>query len=168
MKIFITGMPASGKSLWAKRLAGALSHSFFDLDTLIEHVSGKKIADIFKQNGETHFRELEKAVLENFVANNTKFVLSTGGGTPCFYNNMKLMNKAGVTIWLDENIGFIANRIFTQQSTRPMFDGLNKDEVADKVQKLFEERKQFYQQAKHYVTTDEINLQHLLNLVNNA
>lgn len=53
-----------------------------------------KIADLFKQNGETHFRELEKAVLENFIANGKKFVLSTGGGTPCFYNNLKLMNKA--------------------------------------------------------------------------
>lgn len=161
-------MPASGKSLWAKRLANALHIKSFDTDALVTAKACKTIPEIFNKDGEAAFRLLEHEVLEGICKSNDDFVLSTGGGMPCYYNNMGLMNMHGITIWLNENPGFIAQRIINKKAERPMFASLTDEDVKNKVQQLYEERKIFYAQSAHHLSSDNINIKHLLNLIEHA
>ena len=99
-------MPGSGKSSWGKKLANALQYSFVDLDKLIEQREELSIEEIFNEKGEEYFRNLEqKYLLETVVMNHV--VISCGGGTPCYHNNMDLINANGISFYLNGAIGKI-------------------------------------------------------------
>jgi shikimate kinase len=99
LKIVLVGMPGSGKSTFGKQLAQQLNFVFVDLDHVIEKETGKSISDIFQQEGEGKFRELESFYLEKCLDGVEGFILATGGGTPCFNDNMDLINKESVSIF---------------------------------------------------------------------
>ena len=161
-------MPASGKSLWTKRLANALNIKSLDADVLVTNKAGKTIPEIFSEDGEEMFRKLEHEVVKELCESTGDFVISTGGGMPCYFNNMGLMNTHGITIWLDENPGFIAQRIINRKAERPMFASLADDEVKAKVQQLYTDRTPFYAQSKYKLSSNEINNDHLLKIIHNA
>jgi shikimate kinase len=92
-KIFLLGFMGSGKSTLGKKLANKLNVPFFDLDKIIEEQIGISIAEIFKTKGEEYFRTLETQVLKQLIYKQAKFVIATGGGAPCFNNNIELINK---------------------------------------------------------------------------
>lgn len=147
-KIFLIGLPGSGKSTLGKQVAHHLHTRFIDLDTAIEVSQGRSVPDIFNANGEAHFRVLENQMLTACIHNQPDFVMATGGGTPCFYNNMPIMNNAGTTIFLDIPIVELVQRLEATNQGRPLLAGTNPDQLLEKLRSLYETRLPYYQQAK--------------------
>ncbi len=119
MKIFLLGFMGAGKSYWGKQLAAHWDLPFFDLDDVIMEAEGMPVADIFNTKGETYFRNLESKLLRELAADNDKFLISCGGGTPCFSDTMDFMNENGKTIWLNPSVPVMVERLQRKQHKRP-------------------------------------------------
>jgi shikimate kinase len=141
----------SGKSFWARKLSATFGIPAFDLDTEIEKIEGITVAAIFDEKGEDYFRSKEKEVLKSF-ADKQHFLLATGGGAPCFYDNMAWMNENGITIWIDEPIKIIAERLQKQKSHRPLIASVENDKLEDFLTQMREKRKPFYEKARYRLT----------------
>lgn len=165
MKIFLVGMMGAGKTYVGKEIAKKLKLRWYDLDALVEMHEGKSINDIFDEDGEVYFREVEAKILRWF-ADNKNFVLSTGGGTPCFHKNMNWMNENGVTLWLDMPIDVIHARLLKEQDTRPLIRGLNPEQLTEF---LINRRKQrapdYYSKAKIHVSRPEATVQQMIKRI---
>ena len=153
MKIFLVGLMGSGKSYWTKLLAKKYKTGGYDLDYLIEVKEEKAIAELFTEDGEAYFRKVESAVLKWFEQKKT-YVLATGGGAPCFFDNMAWMNKQGITIWLDEPLPVIADRLAPEKAHRPLIAKLSDTELLSFLEKQRVERLPFYS-AAHIHLQDE-------------
>ncbi|MFD2037691.1 shikimate kinase [Belliella marina] len=157
LKIVLVGMPGSGKSTFGRKLAKELNFAFIDLDHLIENEEGREIKDIFTNEGEGVFRQLETKYLNIALDNVEGFVLSTGGGTPCFNDNMDLINQKGVSVYLDVPINEIFRRFSMDMAgDRPMFAGLSSGEITLKLKDLLASREQYYDQAKIKLSGEDI------------
>jgi shikimate kinase len=156
MKLFLIGMMGSGKSYWKKKLASKMKIGGYDLDFLVESHEEKTISEIFAEDGEDYFRKSEAKVLRWF-GEKKAFVLATGGGTPCFHDNMKWMNEQGVTVWIDEPVQTLAERLINEKSHRPAIANLSFEELVIHLEQRKEERKQFYSQAQHQATPADLN-----------
>lgn len=155
-------MPGSGKSTWGKKLASALKYSFVDLDEMIEKTAGLSIENIFEQKGEDYFREIEhKCLLETSVLSNV--LVSTGGGCPCYFNNMEIMNNTGITIYINANKGILVDRILNAKKQRPLFFNLLKPEIEAKVDELLIKRSGYYNQAKYTFGVPQESVQTFVN-----
>lgn len=150
-KIFLIGMMGSGKSYWTKKLSKKLNCGGYDLDNVVEINEEKSISEMFEQDGEDYFRKAEAKVLRWF-AQKKSFVLATGGGTPCFNDNMGWMNKHGLTVWLDEPIEILVQRLTPEKSHRPLIKNLSDGALFDFLTAKRKERYQFYSQAKIQLT----------------
>ena len=155
MKIFLIGLMGSGKSYWTKQLAKKYKTGGYDLDYLIEVKEEKTIAELFTEDGEEYFRKVESAVLKWFDQKKT-YVLATGGGAPCFFDNMAWMNKQGVTIWLDEPLPVIAERLAPEKAHRPLIAKLSDAELLSFLEKQREARLPFYGAAQIHLQQDSI------------
>lgn len=156
MKIFLLGMMGTGKSFWTKKLSRKLKTGGYDLDFLIESDEEKTIAEIFAEDGEAHFRKTEAKILRWFGEKKT-FVLATGGGTPCFYDNMEWMNKHGITIWIDESIDTLVQRLKPEKEHRPLIRDLSDHELSAFLSGKLAERSSYYQQAKYHLQGNAIS-----------
>jgi shikimate kinase len=154
----------SGKSTVGKKLARNLNLDFFDLDTLIEAKAGKSIPEIFHNSGEDAFRKIERECLSEILSADN-YVLSTGGGTPCFFDNMQKMNEKGITIYLKMEPGMLAHRLRHSKSERPLLAGKKAEVLIDFVFQNLEEREKFYLQANHIVNAKSLRLEKLLNRI---
>jgi len=150
-KIFLIGMMGSGKSYWTKKLSKKIKCGGYDLDNVVEINEEKSIAEMFEQDGEDYFRKAEAKVLRWFGEKKT-FVLATGGGTPCFYDNMSWMNKHGITVWLDEPIETLVERLKPGKEHRPLIKNLSDDALFEFLTAKRTERAQYYSQAKIQLT----------------
>ena len=155
MKIFLVGLMGSGKSYWTKQLAKKHKTGGYDLDDLIEIKEEKTIAEIFTEDGEDYFRKAESTVLKWFAEKKT-YVLATGGGAPCFFDNMAWMNKQGVTIWLDEPLTVIAARLAPEKTHRPLIANLSNSELVAFLEKQRAERLPFYSAAQIHLQDPSI------------
>ena len=155
MKIFLVGLMGSGKSYWTKQLAKKYKTGGYDLDYLIEVREEKTIAEIFAEDGEEYFRKTESTVLKWFDQKKT-YVLATGGGAPCFFDNMAWMNKQGITIWLDEPLPVIAARLAPEKEHRPLIAKLSDSELIDFLEKQRESRLPFYSAAQIHLKDNPI------------
>lgn len=137
----------SGKTTFGKKLASAMQVPFIDLDHVFEKQEGCTIADYFARFGEADFRREEAAVLRT-----TDFpedaVISTGGGTPCFHENMDWMNANGRTVYLMLPVKTLAQRLMPSLHTRPLLAGKSEDELEDFIREKLEEREAFYDLAE--------------------
>ena len=150
MKIFLVGMPGSGKSTLGRTVAKRLNHDFFDLDTLIVEQEGMSIPDIFARHGEAYFREAERTALVR-TGFRQGAVVATGGGTPCFFDNMDWMKSRGVVVWLDIAPAIIASRLtgsLKASQQRPLFAGKSKEEITETLNSMHQQRQPFYQLAQ--------------------
>jgi len=164
LKIVLVGMPGSGKSTFGRQIAKQLNFPFIDLDQLIEKETNKKIKDIFGLEGEGKFRELETFFLEKILEGNEGFVLSTGGGTPCFNDNMEIINQMGVSVYLDVTLDEINKRLMRDQTgKRPMFAGLDEGEITLKLKNLLLQRESFYLKSKIILSGEDISTEHLMS-----
>ena len=156
MKLFLIGMMGTGKSYWAKKISKKLKTGGYDLDYLIESHEEKTIAEIFSGDGEIFFRKSEAKILRWFGEKKT-FVLATGGGTPCFHENMDWMNKHGVTVWIDEPIEVLVERLLPEKDHRPLIRHLSNEELHNFLSGKLAERTCFYQQATYHLHGNEIS-----------
>ena len=155
MKFFLIGMMGSGKSYWANKMKKQLKVPSYDLDALIEMMEERTIAEIFEEEGEEAFRKVETKMLKLF-AEKKQFILSVGGGTPCFNDNMKWMNKTGITIWLDEPVSTLAERLLKEKDHRPLIKNIPDSELRQFLTTKRNERLEHYSQAAYTIKGDEI------------
>ncbi len=136
----------AGKTYWGKRMAQALNCPFTDLDEAIEQRHGMSIPTIFEQFGEQTFRNWERQMLIK-TAETPRLVVATGGGTPCFANNMDWMNQHGVTIFLPVPVSLLAERLRHQMDSRPLLHGLEPDKLSVFIAQKLQERFPYYEKA---------------------
>ncbi|SEW53659.1 shikimate kinase [Chitinophaga arvensicola] len=157
MKIYLLGFMGAGKSYWGKQLADHWQLPYYDLDEVIVEAEEMAIADIFATKGEDYFREKESELLRELSAQEN-FLISCGGGTPCFQENMDFMNENGTTIWINPSVEAMAERLQRKKSKRPLIADLEDEDLAGFIEKKMAERLPFYEQSKHIITSDNISL----------
>lgn len=163
-RVFLVGYMGSGKTTSGKQLARMLNVPFIDLDREIEANEGSSIPDIFKNGGEASFRGIEKKALHAVVAAYPAVVCATGGGTPCFYDNMQFMNRSGITVYLQMDVASIVYRLIHAHGERPLVAGKTHEELHAFVTRHLEERSEFYHEAKlhiHALGMNKIKLESL-------
>lgn len=148
MNIFIVGYMASGKTTFGRALADKLQIPFIDLDEYIESSEGVPISDIFSQKGEDEFRKLERDLLKEVAEANSRAVIACGGGTPCFFDNMKYLNENGITIFLETSTPVLISRLEAENESRPLMAGKSHDEIRQKVLTQLCDRLPSYMEAK--------------------
>lgn len=156
MKVFLLGFMGTGKTYWGRLWATQQNLRFFDLDSQIEKHAGLTIPQIFEQFGETHFRQEERERLRSFESEDD-LILSTGGGTPCFYDNMKWMNENGLTIYLDTPLPVLKNRLIKEKMHRPLIQKLDEQDIEDFIQNSIKKREVYYRQAHIILSTESIS-----------
>ena len=147
MRIFLIGFMGSGKTHWGKQLAAQMKMEFFDLDNVIEQNAGKSIAAMFAELGEEAFRIKERETLERLIDEHQSMVLSCGGGTPCFFNNIERMKKYGTVVWLNTHIEVLLSRLLKEKPQRPLIKNIANDEMRSFVIRKLNERRIYYEQA---------------------
>ena len=150
IRIFLTGYMGAGKTTLGKAFACEISVPFIDLDWYIEERFHKSIRELFTERGEASFRELERNMLHE-VGEFEDVVVSTGGGTPCFFDNMDYMNQAGTTVFLNTSPLVIVDRLKRQRADRPLLAMYSDDELEFFVREHLESRLSFYLKAKEQV-----------------
>jgi shikimate kinase len=161
MKIFLIGMMGSGKSFWKKSLSEKLKIGGYDLDQVITSVEEQSISEIFESEGETYFRKTEAKLLRWF-GEKKSFILATGGGTACFHQNMEWMNQQGLTIWLNESIEVLSERLKSEMDHRPILKNVETVNLSQFLEHQLKERLPFYSQAKIILNSKDIQLKNLL------
>lgn len=164
VRIFLVGLPGSGKSHTARWLGRELGLEPIDLDREIEKAEGKTIPEIFRESGESHFRHLESDRLNAWLAGDSSYIMATGGGTPCFHGNMDAMNAAGLTVFLDVAHEIIAARL-SGPTSRPLLDGFA--DVRERIATLDAARRSEYEKSA-LVVDSEMNPDELLGRVRAA
>jgi shikimate kinase len=167
VKIFLIGMMGSGKSYWKQQLAKHFKTGGYDLDFIIETNEEKTIAEIFQEDGEAYFRKTEAKLLRWFEEKKS-FILATGGGTPCYHENMEWMNQQGITIWLDESVDVLVERLIPEKNHRPLLANLKEEELKIFLTNKLAEREPFYSKAAVHLQGKDINLTRLKKIIKNA
>ncbi|WP_026461945.1 shikimate kinase [Adhaeribacter aquaticus] len=144
--IFLVGMPGAGKTTIGQLLSAELNMPFIDLDEYIEAQQGKTVREIFAAEGEVFFRELEKNALHELVQKAEGAIVATGGGAPCFHNNMEFMNEVGTTIYLKAPEEILVERLLGY-GHRPLIAGKTPEEVKLFISETLSKRSQFYEAA---------------------
>jgi len=146
-RIFLIGFMGAGKTTLGKALARRMDLSYIDTDHFIENRYRKKVSDIFACEGEDKFRDLEHRVICE-IAEFENVVVSSGGGLPCFYDNMKVMNQAGLTVYLEVSVDELATRLTLSKTARPVLQGRQGTELTSFITESLRKRSVFYKQAK--------------------
>lgn len=146
-RIFLMGYMGAGKTTVGKKLSKQLNLSFIDLDYYIEGRYHKEIRQLFAERGEEVFRDIERRMLHE-VASFEDVLVSTGGGTPCFFDNMEFMNDAGTTVYLKVSVDELANRLEVCKQTRPVLQNRSGEELKQFIADSLENRRSFYEQAQ--------------------
>jgi shikimate kinase len=162
MKIFLIGMPGSGKTTLGKELASHLLIDFVDLDAEIEKAERKSIPEVFSQQGESHFRIVEARLLREWAASSSSFVMATGGGAPCFHQGMEVINEYGLSVFLDCPIPTLIERV-RKNKERPLLLASDELELKEKLERIRQSRHDCYRQAK--ITLENATLQELLKKI---
>jgi shikimate kinase len=145
----------SGKSHWGHIWARHLGYTFFDLDMEIEKAFKMAVEEIFEKHGEEKFRELERYHLKRFE-NRKQVLLSCGGGTPCFFDNIQWMKQQGVIIYLKASPQYILDRVMDETSKRPLLKEVNTSELLFFIQKKLKEREPVYLKADHILEVEKL------------
>lgn len=158
-RIFLIGYMGAGKTTLGKAFARALGLTFVDLDWYIEERFHKSIRQLFAERGEEGFRELEKRMLHE-AGDFEDVVISVGGGTPCFFDNMEYMNEAGETVFLDVNLQVLFRRLKVAKQQRPLLDGKTDEELMQFIREALDKRLPFYTKAKHIFNGERLEDRH--------
>ena len=147
----------SGKTLVSKELSILNNLKIFDLDTEISKQNNSSIAEIFKKKGEIFFRKTEKEVLEKILSTEKNIILSLGGGTPCYYNNIDSINEKTISVFLKTNVKTLAQRLSSEKDKRPLIQNISNEDLPEFIAKHLFERNPFYNQAKITINTDNLS-----------
>ena len=155
MQIVLLGYMASGKSTIGKLLSKHTNHPFLDLDEYITQNENLSIPEIFAQKGEIYFRKKEHEYLKEVLEKEQDVILSLGGGTPCYANNMELIHQQkALSIYLRASIPTLTERIVKHKASRPLVAFLTDEQVPEFIAKHLFERRFFYEQAQHTIAID--------------
>jgi shikimate kinase len=152
--LYLIGLPGSGKTTIGRRLAAYYGWEFRDLDADIVAQAGQTIPEIFAAEGEARFREREAAALQALASQpGPPLVVATGGGTPCFHNNLEILQQSGFTLWLDVPMAELARRLARNRNTRPLLAATEPAEtpekaISDWLDRTLATRERFYSQAR--------------------
>ena len=163
-KFFITGYMGSGKSTAGKKLSAKLGYEFIDLDKFIENEYQQTIPEIFSTKGESEFRAMEHNALKKLIEKDN-IVVACGGGTPCYYNNMELMNNHGNTVYLKMSADSLVHRLMEAKEKRPLVANKSEEELRTFVNRQLEKREDFYHQAQYTVKGKDLDIDVLVLFV---
>ena len=166
-RIYLVGLPGSGKTTLGRQLAERLELRFIDLDEAIVAEAGKSIPEIFSHRGESNFRIMEREVLRSISAIKGGFVMATGGGTPCHHANMDFMNKHGHTVYLDVSPDDLALRLIKEGvEKRPLFKSCDYQSLTRELSVLKENRRFFYNQAAIKIKDNQMTVDLVFEILN--
>ncbi len=161
--IFILGFMGCGKSTFGKKLARELNVEFVDLDAAIEQQTGRSLTQFFKSEGEAAFRDIEREMLRNVLADKGPCVVATGGGTPCFFDNMDRMREQGYTLYLQLSNTALCQRLRNSMARRPLLEDMQPDELFPYVEQTMAARQQYYERAHIIAEATRITTGSILN-----
>ena len=167
-KIVLLGYMASGKSVVGKLLAARMKSTFIDLDAYIVQAVGRSIPEIFATEGELAFRKMEHAYLKTLLSSSQAMVLSLGGGTPCYYNHMELLQRTPdvVSVYLKVGIPTLVARLIKEKAQRPLIAHLKSEAaLTEFVGKHLFERNPFYTKATHEVVAKDVPPQQVVETI---
>jgi len=164
MRIYLIGYMGCGKSTLGRKLSEHLRLQFVDMDHYIEERNCKTIPQIFSEEGEAEFRKKERKALEE-LSEFTDIVIATGGGAPCFFDNIDLMNKTGKTIYLNIDPKILADRLLKSKTERPLIKGKSRDELVTFIDDTLKKRNEFYLQAAYQITEPDVDLDFVKTLI---
>lgn len=164
MRIYLIGYMGSGKSRLGRKFSKFLNTQFVDMDHYIEERNCKSVPQIFAEEGEEEFRKKERRALEE-LSEFTDIVIATGGGAPCFYDNMDLMNRTGKTVYLNIDPNILADRLLKSKNERPLIKGKSREELLAFIDETLKVRDTFYSKAKYQITRPDIDLTELQELI---
>ncbi len=163
--VFLVGFMGSGKTTWGRKLANKTGRAFVDLDEVIVREIGMPIAEYFTQYGEAAFRQVESQTLKNLPLGEST-VISTGGGTPCYFDNMTWMNQIGTTVYFYLPPKALWDRLIqTDIASRPALKGLSGKELLADITAKLADRTPYYEQATHVVNQLALQLDELADLI---
>jgi len=163
MNIVLLGYMASGKSTIGREISKKLDMKFIDLDNYISEQEKSSISDIFKVKGEIYFRKIESTYLTEILNSKERFILSLGGGTPCYGNNMELIQNSEVkSVYIQASIKTLVTRLILEKSKRPLVAALENNQITEFVAKHLFERRFFYEQASITVNTDNKSIAEII------
>ena len=163
-KIVLVGYMGSGKTEIGILLSKNIDLPFYDLDNLINLETSKSINEIFAEEGEIYFRKIEHQILANTIIKNESFILSLGGGTPCYANNHLLLNQENVTsIYLKASISTLVDRLKLSRINRPLIKDLSQNELSEYIAKHLFERSFYYNQCKNTVVVDDKSMAEIVS-----
>ena len=166
IRVMLIGYMGAGKTTIGKVLARDMGMEFYDLDDYIEGRFHQKIPDIFAEKGEEGFREMEKRMLHE-VAEFENVIISCGGGTPCFFDNMDFMNSRGETVFLDAPPEVLKEHLKMGKTVRPLIQGKTDEELTAYIEESLQKRIPYYQKAKHTLKIEVIHTkEQIKNYVN--
>ena len=164
MNIYLIGYMYSGKTTLGHKLAVKLGYQWLDLDQVFEQVFHTSIPIFFKRYGEEAFRKLEQKLLHE-TANNDNTVISTGGGTPCHFDNIQWINKHGKSVYFDVTVDTLLRRAAQSKKPRPILMGMTEEERSQYIRQQLEARMPYYRKAQIIFPADKPDLNQLVQLV---
>ncbi len=144
--IFLVGFMGAGKTTLAKKLASKLGYTWQDTDQEIEKKEGMKVSEIFEVRGEAYFRALEKQLVDELIPHQN-IIIATGGGLPCFNDNMSKLNKLGTTIYLERTPKELFQRVKQATNSRPLIAHKSDEELLEYIETTMEKRREIYLQS---------------------
>ena len=167
MRVYLTGYMYSGKTTVGHKLATRLGYQWTDLDQMIETTFHTTIPIFFKRYGEEAFRKIEQKLLHS-TADLDNIVISTGGGTPCHFDNIEWINLHGTSIYFDVTVETLLRRAAQSKKPRPILAGMTDEERSLYVREQLSERLPYYQKAQIILPADKPDLDQLVKLVTSA
>ena len=164
MRVYLIGYMGCGKSRLGRLLSEHMGVQFVDMDDYIEERNCKTVPQLFADHGEDGFRERERKALEE-LAEFTDVIVATGGGAPCFFDNIDLMNKTGKTIFLNIDPAILADRLMNSKTERPLIKGKSREELVAFIDETLRKRKQFYSQAQFEITEPDLSLGRIQEMI---
>jgi len=167
MLIYLIGYMGAGKTTYGKRLARDIKYNFLDLDQKIEAEQGKTISEIFAERGEDGFRQIEReAMIQTFGLENT--IVATGGGTPCFFDNMQLLNQHGATLYIELKPKELVWNLINSHKERPLLRDKTYEELVAYIEETLQKRLPYYTQARYVVNGIGITSQKMIEALHDC
>lgn len=163
MKIILLGYMASGKSAVGEILSERLNIQFIDLDSFIEEKEQLSVTQIFETKGEIYFRKKEGDYLQELLNFNESLVISLGGGTPCYGNNMDFIENKSVSFYLKASIDTIFDRLKKETSQRPLVAAIGTGNLKEYIAKHLFERAPYYERAHHTILVNNKNVTQIVD-----